>query len=132
MNLKEIDITLEKDILALKEMEFEAFKDGAIDYWVIKPIIRHGKVLKFEINNNIVGFVELIKSWDNNNSVYIFSLMIGKKMQNLGYGKKMLSKLIEYLDKENINIVSLTVSPDNKKAIHIYEKYGFVRQEIVK
>ena len=56
----------------------------------------------------------------------------GKKMQNLGYGKKMLSKLIEYLDKENINIVSLTVSPDNKKAIHIYEKYGFVKQELLK
>jgi len=122
----------EDDIQKLKKMELDAFKDGAIDEWVIKPIIRYGKILKLEKNNEIIGFVELLKSWNDFKEVYIFSFIIDKTYQNKGYGKKMLFELIKYLKKERIKKICLTVSPDNIGALKLYKNYNFKEIKLYK
>lgn len=130
--LKELFPEDEENIKKLKEMELDAFKDGAIDEWVIKPIIRYGKILKLEKNNETIGFVELIKSWSDYEKVYIFSFIIDKIQQNKGYGKKMLFEIIQYLKKEKIKKICLTVSPDNINALKLYKNYNFKEIKLYK
>ncbi len=43
-----------------------------------------------------------------------------------GYGKQLLTALLEQARKEGFERVSLSVEPDNP-AIHLYERYGFAK-----
>lgn len=42
-----------------------------------------------------------------------------------GVGSALLQKIIEYAKTHGIELVSLEVRSDNKRAIHVYEKFGF-------
>lgn len=42
-----------------------------------------------------------------------------------GVGSVLLQKIIEYAKTHGIELVSLEVRSDNKRAIHVYEKFGF-------
>lgn len=53
------------------------------------------------------------------------ALSILKSEWYKGVGSKMMEKLIQFAKDIGIEIVSLEVRSDNKRAIHLYEKYGF-------
>lgn len=42
-----------------------------------------------------------------------------------GVGSALLQKIIEYTKTHGTELVSLEVRSDNKRAIHVYEKFGF-------
>lgn len=44
-----------------------------------------------------------------------------------GVGSALLQKIIEYAKTHGIELVSLEVRSDNKRAIHVYEKFGFCK-----
>lgn len=73
--------------------------------------------LLFE-NNDLVGSVACI---DNE----IDDLIVNKKYQKQGYGKKLLFFAISYLQKNNIYPIILHVTKWNENAIRLYSKYGF-------
>ena len=50
--------------------------------------------------------------------------VIYEPYQNKGYGTKLLYRLIQKYDIDN-----LWVNADNARAIHLYEKFGFVKTE---
>lgn len=50
--------------------------------------------------------------------------VIYEPYQNKGYGTKLLYNLIQKYDIDN-----LWVNADNARAIHLYEKFGFVKTE---
>lgn len=50
--------------------------------------------------------------------------VIYEPYQNKGYGTKLLYQLIQKYDIDN-----LWVNADNARAIHLYEKFGFVKTE---
>lgn len=50
--------------------------------------------------------------------------VIYEPYQNKGYGTKFLYALIQ-----KYNITNLWVNADNARAIHLYEKFGFVKTE---
>ena len=52
-----------------------------------------------------------------------------RKYWNLGIGGRMLAYLIEWARQTHvIRKINLRVRVDNLSAIHLYEKYGFVRE----
>ena len=53
------------------------------------------------------------------------AISILKSEWNKGVGSAMMEKLIDYAKETGIEIVELEVRCDNKRAIHLYEKYGF-------
>ncbi|GHU04460.1 hypothetical protein FACS1894147_09630 [Spirochaetia bacterium] len=81
-------------------------------------------------NDLLVGFLMYgIDRGDNN--YWIYHLMIDKKHQGKGYGQEALEKIITMIKeqiKENnkTNKILLMVNKEDKNAIKIYEKNGFV------
>ena len=53
------------------------------------------------------------------------AISILKSEWNNGVGSAMMEKLIGFAKENGIEIVELEVRCDNKRAIHLYEKYGF-------
>ncbi|OPJ60278.1 GNAT family N-acetyltransferase [Clostridium chromiireducens] len=55
----------------------------------------------------------------------IDDLIVYKKYQGQGYGKKLLFFAISYMQKNKIEPIKLCVLKWNEKAVNLYEKYGF-------
>jgi len=112
-----------KDILELMDPKGESMrkvwkrvlsthkdKRGESNTWVVKD------------NDKIVGFSYAVRG----SSVGVVgSLYILTKYQGFGFGKKLMNKMIVWLDKDKDII--LDVASSNKKAIKFYEKFGFQR-----
>ncbi|MBV9228847.1 MAG: GNAT family N-acetyltransferase [Chloroflexi bacterium] len=58
-----------------------------------------------------------------------FGITVLRKYWNLGIGNRMLAYLIDWARQTGtIRKINLRVRVDNPPAIHLYEKYGFVRE----
>lgn len=56
-------------------------------------------------------------------------IMVRRECQGLGIGKALLETILDIADNWlGLTRVELTVFADNARAIHLYEKYGFVRE----
>jgi ribosomal protein S18 acetylase RimI-like enzyme len=49
--------------------------------------------------------------------------------QGKGYAKKAMQFIDDYAIKNNYEVIRLTVHNDNKYAIGLYEKFGFIKIE---
>ena len=114
-------------------MRHAYFKNGLnIDYNYIDNLIkltRKGiKVrLLMYINNEPIGDVSYKLITDNNYKIGINIYFT--KYQNKGYGTNFLRMLINYLFKEKqAKNIYLDVRKINQRAIHVYEKIGFKKE----
>ena len=83
--------------------------------------------LLFIEDNKIVGYLNYYLIYDR---IEIANFNVLEEYQNKGIG----TKLLDYLIKKYTDIVNITleVRCDNIKAIHLYEKMGFIKKAIRK
>ena len=83
--------------------------------------------LLFIEENKIVGYLNYYLIYDR---IEIANFNVLDKYQNKGIG----TRLLDYLIKKYTDIVNITleVRCDNTKAIHLYEKMGFIKKAIRK
>jgi o-succinylbenzoate synthase len=116
-----------EDIIeGIKEIEKQAFDDGAWDEWVIVPFIRHGKVFVMRRESKIVAYAMFIREWKEEDNAYMLSTAVDSSLRGKGYGTAFLKACLSHLKAEGIKSVELTVAPNNTQAIKVYkEKLGF-------
>lgn len=54
-----------------------------------------------------------------------FAVSVAKDYWNKGIGSQLLDNIIAFARENDFEIIDLQVRSDNKRAIHLYEKYGF-------
>lgn len=118
-----------EEIIKLEEEVFG--KNGAIDYWNLKPLIKYGKVYALIVENELLACAEIMKKWDGR-TVYLYGLAVKKGYSGKGYGYKILEKILQDIQLEKIENIELTVSQLNLNAIKLYEKFGFKRIKFLK
>jgi len=120
--------TMEPELIArLVELETEAFGPGGLTVWNLEPLIRHGRVYVYRLDNKIVGVVHYMLDWDRPKKAYMVGVSISKELRGQGIGAQLLEESFEALCKENIDEVELTVDPDNIAGVKLYEtKLGFL------
>jgi len=72
------------------------------------------------INNNPIAYGHI--DYENN---YWLGICILNDYQNKGYGKQIMNHLLQFVNKNKINPLFLTVDTDNLNAIHLYNKFNF-------
>ena len=110
--------------------------DMFLDVEQVIPIERLEKLLKTEsiyiarLENKIVGYIIIdIKEKDNGFMRYrkilsIDTLCIDEKFKRQGIGTKMLEFAKRLGKEKNCTDMHLTVNPNNKNAIKVYENFG--------
>ncbi len=93
--------------------------------WVIKPFAKYGKIYCGKEDNEINSFCEIIMGWDKK-TAYIFSFGVREKERKKGIGQRLMEEIIIKLKKENVEKIELTVYPNNKSGVKLYEKCGFI------
>lgn len=74
------------------------------------------------IDDKIIGFISTIC---DGYSLEILNFAIIKEYQNQGYGKKILSSILNDFSARGVVNMILEVRKSNEKAIKLYEKLGF-------
>lgn len=77
-----------------------------------------------KINNKIVGFAGIKIVLDEAD---IMNIVTKKDLRNNGIGSIIFNKIIDYAKTNSIKKLTLEVNEKNLSAIHLYEKFGFVK-----
>lgn len=119
-----------EQIIKLEEENFG--KNGGVDIWLLKPLIKFGKVLVLlGSDGGVEGVAEFIRSFDGE-EIYLYGICIKKTSHGKGCGKVFMEKILEYMKEKEMKKISLTVSLENYRGIGLYEKLGFERVEVSK
>jgi len=134
------------------EHENKVFGDGSVGKWNIKPFAKYGKVFavvkkvmrycngehceedksvkglsKCEDTSaeELVSVIEILRGFDVK-IAYLYGVSTVTEYERQGHAGKLLAYVMDYLMKNNISKVELTVGIDNEAAKSLYKKAGFV------
>ena len=78
-------------------------------------------------SGDFIGNIEFMEIKDGTAEL---GIAITASKQNAGYGVESINRMLEYgFNTLGLNRVFLKVYPDNKRAIHVYEKCGFIKYD---
>ncbi|MCH4889085.1 GNAT family N-acetyltransferase [Acidaminobacter sp. JC074] len=99
----------------------------ALAYAYIKPWDEAFDPYLIYDGRKMIGMFYLSYTPDSKDNYWLGGFFIDKKYQGLGYGKKSLSLIIEYIKMKYAACqqINLTVVKDNKKATGLYKSLGF-------
>jgi ribosomal protein S18 acetylase RimI-like enzyme len=97
----------------------------------LEKLIETESIYVAEIENKIVGYI-IIEIIEKDNGcmmryrklLHIDTLCVDEKFRGMGIGTKMLEFAKKIAKEQNCTDMHLTVNPNNKNAIKVYEKFG--------
>lgn len=82
-----------------------------------------------EVNDDLVGFIALMGTKLNKKShIKEVAMGIVKDHSGKGLGGKLIEHAIDFARKDQIKRLELTVIIENKNAIKLYKKMGFIKE----
>jgi len=91
-------------------------------------------ILVAVLDRKIVGFIDyyiLPSVWEKWNEATINYLFIHKDYQGRGIGSKLLKEVIKQTDKMGIMELHVGTEKENKRAIRLYKKHGFLKEYLL-
>lgn len=137
-NIRPLEMPGEKDLYAhIRNQAFQPVKgfesrDGDFykDMHTSKEYVKEWTLVLS--SDHAIGIIKAAKEIENGRiQAYIGPIAILPEYQGKGYGKYLLSHLIDIINKEGY-VCTLSVNVDNEKALKLYYDLGFKNTKIVK
>ncbi len=114
-------------IVNILEIEQEAFGDGALNEYVIVPILRYGKVYAAtDEDGDAIACAYFMRDMNNIDTAYLMSVAVLPDFRGQNVGTALLEYALSHIKQYGILKVRLTVDPANFTALSVYrEKLGF-------
>ena len=117
-----------EEIIKLEEESFNEYDRLNMDTLIDLYSLFKDGIHMFTYNNETIGYsVFFIEK----GAGYIESIAVNNNYRGKGFGKQALLFIIEQLKGKGIKIINLHVRTDNKEAISLYEKIGFIKNGTV-
>jgi len=124
-----INSLIEEDAQILFDKKFSIKQERKALEDMIRKIKAHKRVFLYaEADGLIVGFVHVEAGRGRKSHIGSYGIAIREDYRGVGIGKYLTTEVIRLAKKKlkpEPKIISLTVFPDNKPAIKLYEKFGF-------
>jgi len=128
----------EKLVEMFASMSDEALKWGmppytreVIERWMSN--IQNLIPLVAEHNDRIVGYAWIYKfAHPRRRGTSDLAMYLNQDFHNVGLGTAMLNHLLELARRESLHRIGLHVIADNRIAVHLYEKFGFRVEGVMK
>jgi RimJ/RimL family protein N-acetyltransferase len=108
----------------------KVLRDEEID-WLSRTLSRLEKDEAFylvaELNGKVVAISEINRKGGYEKHVGIIGIALRSGFRDLGIGTEMMKTLVEQAQKMGLKILILSAFATNQRAIHVYEKLGFVQ-----
>jgi len=79
------------------------------------------------LNDKLVGDAEIVRNPGRSFTTGTLGISLLEGYRDIGLGTEMMKILLEKAKEAGYRMVILSVYADNSRAIHLYEKFGFVR-----
>lgn len=92
------------------------------------------KLMIAELNGKVVGFIGyyvLPSIWKKWNEATINYFFVHKEFQGRGIGSKLLKEVIRQMDEMGIAELHVETEKENKRAIRLYKKHGFLKEFVL-
>ena len=80
-----------------------------------------------EVDGKVVASSEIDRRSDYEEHVGIIGIAIKSGFRDLGIGTEMMKTLVRQAETMGLKVLTLTAFASNERAIHVYEKVGFVQ-----
>jgi RimJ/RimL family protein N-acetyltransferase len=84
-----------------------------------------------EVNGKVVASSDIHTLRGYEKHVGVIGIVIKKGFRDLGIGTRMMQTLVDEAKKKALKVLTLSVFASNERAIHVYEKIGFVQTGLV-
>lgn len=118
------------DLEQVMEIENENFSRPWTETGFFTFLIRQDTLfLVAQENDEILGYCGVVMVQDEGD---ITNVSVKKEKQNQGIGNRLVQELIAKTKEQGITRLFLEVRESNQRAIHVYEKAGFVQNGLRK
>lgn len=124
--LHDVDLTLMNKIVEIEKEAFEG--NGNVDLWILKALIRYGKVFVLVEGDEIITIAEYMQVLGKD-EVFLYGISTRKKYRNRGNARKIMEESEKYLKRLGYKEVGLTVDPNNNIAMKLYKDLGYRIEE---
>jgi RimJ/RimL family protein N-acetyltransferase len=80
-----------------------------------------------EVDGKVVATSEIDRRTGYEEHVGVIGIAIKSGFRDMGIGTEMMETLIKHAEKMGLKVLTLTAFASNRRAIHVYEKIGFVQ-----
>lgn len=110
----------------VQDIFYEVFKqkNELINTILSNPYV---KICTYSVDKNVVAFIQYEDIYDRFELDNIFVLT---EYRNKGIASKLLEFMIEDGKSKKISNITLEVRENNRTAINLYEKYGFIKKAV--
>ena len=121
-------------ITSILDIEQEAFGDGALNEYVVVPMLRYGKVYAaLDEDENAVACAYFMRSMNDTDTAYLMSVAVLPDFRGQNVGTALLEYALSHIKQYGILRVRLSVDPANFSALSVYrEQLGFSVLETVR
>ena len=122
--LEQPDAAIITDILNIEQ---EALGEGALNEYVVVPMLRYGKVYAaVDEQDNAVACAYFMRSMDDTDTAYLVSVAVLPMLRGQNVGTALLEYALSHLKQYGIMRVMISVDPANVSALAVYrEQLGF-------
>jgi putative acetyltransferase len=100
---------------------------------VFKELLSKKVLFVFERDNKPVGMCKLApQQYRNAHLLYIGGIAIHPSFMGNGLGVQLMEEIKRFADTKGYKRLELSVAVINEKAIHMYERAGFVKEGVMK
>lgn len=112
----------EVDLPDVMQIEFDAYEFPWTET-IFRDCIKHGyDCWVVELDEKIIGYSILLNMVEE---CHLLNLCIDPKLQNRGFGRRLLLKMLDYAKSNQAACAFLEVRPSNQHAMRLYESEGF-------
>ncbi len=84
-----------------------------------------------EVCGKVVAVSEIVRRSGYEKHVGVVGIAIRSGFRDLGIGTEILKALLEQAKKMGLKVLTITAFARNKRAVHVYEKAGFVQTGVI-
>lgn len=100
---------------------------------IIGELLERRSIHIFDVAGISVGMCKLVpQKHRNSHIVYLGGVAIDPDHSGKGFGSQMIREVIQKAKESGSKRIELTVSTENKRAIHLYESSGFLSEGILR
>ena len=120
LNEHENSYTLIKDFC----IKIGSYDSDNFDEWY-KKIIKTAYILAIK-DKEIFAFLLLYNTDKTTDDCYMCNVHVLENYRGNGYSVMLMNKAVEICKQNNLNTIYLHVNKENKRAVSVYRKFGFI------